>query len=143
MPSITKEQIIKINSKCNNDFKLDVERYVVWGEKTLEKFIALDNEGKKLLRVKLEYYPEYETIKQPNGVLYNQRTGQELPTLHLSVWNSTGTGMMTSHGLGMKMTVGEPQSRKVISILQKLTANYPNERVMEIYESRDQLTKEN
>ena len=42
MPSITRNQIIAANEKMGNGFALDVQYYVVWGEKRCVKHINLD-----------------------------------------------------------------------------------------------------
>jgi len=44
MATITKEQVQKINNSCSNDWKLDLEFYLLYGEKQLVKHIDLDNE---------------------------------------------------------------------------------------------------
>ena len=42
MPKITKQQIEKINNKCMNDWRLDVQYYLYHSEKELIKKIDLD-----------------------------------------------------------------------------------------------------
>ena len=44
MGKITQEQIKTINSKCMNDWRLDVQYYIFHNEKTLIKQIKLDDE---------------------------------------------------------------------------------------------------
>ena len=44
MGNMTHEQVKNINSKCMNDWRLDVEYYIFHNEKTLVKHIKLDDE---------------------------------------------------------------------------------------------------
>jgi len=44
MATIAKEQVLKINNSCSNDWKLDLEYYLYHGEKQLVKHIDLDSE---------------------------------------------------------------------------------------------------
>ena len=44
MARITKQEIEKINNKCSNEWRLDVEYYLFHNEKTLVKIIRLDEE---------------------------------------------------------------------------------------------------
>ena len=53
MPKITKQQIEKINNKCMNDWRLDVQYYLYHSEKELIKKIDLDEEN--YLEFKLRY----------------------------------------------------------------------------------------
>ena len=41
MPSVTREQVNKWNAKLQNGFRFDIQRYVVWGEKQIQKSIEL------------------------------------------------------------------------------------------------------
>lgn len=53
MASITKQEIEKINNKCRNDWRLDVEFYLFHSEKRLIKHIELDD--KHYLEFSLQY----------------------------------------------------------------------------------------
>ena len=53
MPKLTTKQIMRWNQKCANGFKLDNEKYSVWGEKCISKTISI-NERQKLV-VTLQY----------------------------------------------------------------------------------------
>lgn len=45
MPKITEKQISNINKQCRNNWELDVQYFLFYGEKTLVKQIALDNQN--------------------------------------------------------------------------------------------------
>lgn len=45
MAKISKEQIASINRQCANGWKLDVQYYLFYGEKTLIKQVNLDDEN--------------------------------------------------------------------------------------------------
>lgn len=53
MAKITKQEIEKINNKCRNDWRLDVEYYLFHNEKRLIKHIKLDD--KHYLEFALQY----------------------------------------------------------------------------------------
>ena len=45
MPKITEKQISNINKQCRNNWELDVQYFLFYGEKTLVKQISLDNQN--------------------------------------------------------------------------------------------------
>lgn len=53
MPKITREQIQKINEKCENDWGLDIQYFIFHNEKELIKKIDLDDES--YLQFKIGY----------------------------------------------------------------------------------------
>ena len=122
MAKITIEQVKKINSKCDNNFRLDVQYFLIHSEKTLYKDIDINNNLK--IEVKINYFPEYE-----NSLGYNRETGKLIPTLNFrkwvreyegSLWSSTDWGKR-------KIISDERPTRKNISLLQKLTKEVTDE----------------
>ena len=55
MARITREQVIKTNEKCMNEWRLDVEYYLFHSEKTLIKQIKLDDEHYLEFRLNYNY----------------------------------------------------------------------------------------
>ena len=122
MPSITREQFNRWNAKAVNGFAFDLQTYCVWGEKSLCRYIHLDDDHKVELHV--EYRDEYETRTSPYGCKYQMPTGRHIPELHVSAWtrSASGSGMFVSHGLGRWFKIGEPQTSKKYDVLCKLAA---------------------
>lgn len=83
MPSITKEQFDKWNSKATNGFKFDVKEYVCWGDKALVRHESLV--GGKIAEFKIRYYEEFKSKTNEWGCTYNVTTGGHIPTLEVNV----------------------------------------------------------
>lgn len=81
MATLTREQYKKWNSQAQNGFKLDIEYYVSYGEKTLVKYIK-QADG-TIIQFKLWYIPEYETVTNEYGCRWNVRTGKQIPMLEI------------------------------------------------------------
>lgn len=91
MPSITREQAIKLNSQAPQGWKFDIQYYVIHGEKTLIHNVPLNN-GKHL-QARIYYREVYVNRYQP--------TGTNKIVCHTSVWSPTGTdGVFSSNGMG-------------------------------------------
>lgn len=118
MPSITREQAARWNAKARNGFTFDVQKYVVWGEKTLHQIIDLGDGDR--MEIRLLYQEEYERKTNEHGCSWNVRTGRYLPTVHLTRWHPSGAAW-TSQGLGDWITAGEPQTSKKFDVLCKLS----------------------
>lgn len=112
---LTKEQVQKWNAKMSNGFEFDVKSYFYTGEKEAHKYIELNSD--QLLEVKLMYYP--------NGIM-------QQPTLHLSVWQKEGSGMMKSYGLGKWIKIGTVQNQKKFSVLQTLTGEIDDNEMIKL-----------
>ena len=122
MAKITVEQVKKINSKCDNGFKLDIQYFLNTNEKILYKDVNI-NENLKI-EVNIKYYPEYE-----NSLGYNRPTGNLIPSLSFRKWISEHNGSMwssTDWGKS-KIISDERPTRKNISLLQKLTKEVTDE----------------
>lgn len=114
MARITREQIQKINNKCSNDWRLDVEYYLFHNEKTLIKHITLDD----------EHYLEFRLdFNWKNQV-----------TLHISKYHhKVDDYFATSEGLGKSRLLNETQAtRKSINNLIDITKNLNGEECMKI-----------
>lgn len=103
MAKISKEQIQKINAKCMNDWRLDVEYYLFHNEKTLIKHIKLDS----------EHYFEF-------ALRYNYKNQI---SLHISkYYHKEGDYFASSNGLGKsKILNAIPVTRKNLNNLIELT----------------------
>ena len=114
MPSIKKEQILKINNACSNDWELDTFYYLSYGEKTLIKRIELNEES--YLHFKLEY---------------NSSNQIEIRIDKYNIDKATGFGV--SQGQGKHKILVETQSkRKNINSLIELKHELDNNKLMEI-----------
>ena len=114
MPSIKKEQILKINNACSNDWELDTFYYLSYGEKTLIKRIELNEES--YLHFKLEY---------------NSSNQIEIRIDKYNIDKATGFGV--SQGQGKHKILVETQSkRKNINSLIELTHELDHNKLMEI-----------
>ena len=122
MASYTHEQIDRWNAKLKNGFKLDFQYLLNHNEKAATKYLDLPNG--KLLQARLIW----------NDVRDGHRyTGLVRPQLHLSVWSSTGTGMMHSFGLGAFVEITEQTyTRRNWNEIVKLTADFTDDKIMEI-----------
>lgn len=106
---VTAEQIKKWNAACSNGWAFDSQNNS--NEKRLVKYVSLDNESE--LRAIL-FYDEKED-------------GTFTPNLHLSKWY-----FYCSSGLGKFIDVEKPQTKRRFSVLQKLTANYPENVLLDL-----------
>lgn len=103
MASITKEAIQKTNTKCSNDWRLDVEYYLFHNEKRLIKHIELDD----------EHYLEF-------ALQYNYKNQI---SLHISKFeHKQGDYFAHSQGLGKTRILDEIQAtRKNLNNLIEFT----------------------
>lgn len=117
VPSIKKEQILKINNACSNDWKLDTFYYLSHGEKTLIKRININEDS--YLHFRLEYNSSNQ-IK-----------------IRIDKYNiDKATGLGVSHGQGKhKILVENQAKRKNINSLIELTHELDNNKLMEIKQS--------
>lgn len=114
MGKITQEQIKTINSKCMNDWRLDVQYYIFHNEKTLIKQIKLDD----------EHYLEFR-------LNYNYKNQI---SLHISkFYHKEGDYFASSNGLGKRKILDETQAtRKNLNNLIELTKSLTDEELMTI-----------
>ena len=114
MGKITREQIQKINEKCKNNWRLDVQYYLFHSEKTLIKHIQLDE----------EHYLEF-------ALRYNYKNQI---TLHISkFFHKQGDYFASSNGLGKSKIIDNSQAtRKNVNNLIELTKQFTDEELMRI-----------
>lgn len=131
MPRITKEQFLKWEAMCANGFTLDLQKYVVWGEKEPTKQIKLDD--KNILMATVGYYDE-----RVEGGRWGE-TVRKIK-LHLALWHPTGDGMMTSYGLGATITLDDtPQPKKEYKKLCGWTEKLDDDTIMHYAEKNGVL----
>lgn len=116
MPKISVEQVKKINAKCSNGWRLDLEYYSTHGEKQLIKCIELDEES--YLRFIICYN------SQNQMVLYISK-----------FYHKKGDYFAHSEGLGKRaMLNATPTKKKEINKLIPLTHLLTDKDLMEINE---------
>ena len=128
---MTKEQIIKINEKCKNGFKFDVESFIYHGERGLKKRVFLDPAKESYIEVCLYYNTSYYCFEKQVKVM-------------LSISNKftkdKATGLYCSSGLGEYIEVEEIGDCKRLTI-EKLIKLTDSKVVVEAIDKV--LTKEN
>lgn len=114
MGKITQEQIKKINSKCMNDWGLDVQYYIFHNEKNLIKQLKLDD----------EHYLEFT-------LHYNYKNQI---SLHINkFYHKQGDYFSSSSGLGKSKVLNETRAkRKNVNDLIEFTKSLTDEKLMEI-----------
>lgn len=114
MVKITREQILKINNQCKNDWRLDTEYFIFHNEKTLVKHIKLDDENY------LEFTLRYNYKNQIS--------------LHISkFYHKEGDYFASSNGLGKSKILNETQfKRKNVNDLIEFTNTLTDDELMEI-----------
>ena len=113
MSKISKGQIQKINAKCENNWKLDIQYLVFHNEKQLYKIIELDQ----------EHYLQFELSYDWNNQII----------LRISkYYHREGDSFASSNGLGKKKILTESQNRKNINNLIEYTYKFTDEELMKI-----------
>lgn len=113
MGTIRKEEIQKVNSKCQNNWRLDVEYFLFHSEKKLYKRIDLDDEN----------FLQFD-------LMYNYRNEK---TLHISkYYHKKDDYFASSSGLGKFVKLSDSQARKSINELIKMTEEFTDERLLQI-----------
>lgn len=115
---ITREQYNKWNAAAKNDFEFDLDRFVVWNEKELVKWIPDDDAGDLQTQYRLIYTAEFQR-KQNQFCSWNEATGRHIPTLHISKWRRSASGCFVSNGIGKFIHIGLPVEKKNYSLLCK------------------------
>lgn len=123
MSKFSKEQIQKINAKCKNKWKLDIQYLVFHNEKQLYKIIELDQ----------EHYLQFELSYDWN----NQIILRISKYYHREV-----DSFASSNGLGKKKILTESQNRKNINNLIEYTYKFTDEELMKI-NSETEVIKSN
>ena len=114
MGKITQEQIKKINSKCMNDWGLDVQYYIFHNEKNLIKQLKLDD----------EHYLEFT-------LHYNYKN--QISLRISKFYHKVGDYFASSSGLGKSKVLNETRAkRKNVNDLIEFTKSLTDEKLMEI-----------
>lgn len=120
MAKITREQYNKWNAQAQNGFRLDLQYYVGWGEKTLIKSIK-QTDG-TIIQFKLWYIPEYETKVNEWGCKWNVKTGKQIPMMRIERLVPGHTeGVYSVHTAKDDMPMGEPEKTMKYSTLCKIS----------------------
>ncbi len=117
MGKITKQEILKINNKCFNNWSLDVEYFIYYNEKTLIKQIQIDEENY------LEFALRYN---------YNKKI-----SLHISkFYHKKNENYASTSGLGKSKVLDEtPAKTKNVNKLIELTKILNDEELLKINEN--------
>ena len=117
MGKITKQEILKINNKCFNNWSLDVEYFIYYNEKTLIKQIQIDEENY------LEFALRYN---------YNKKI-----SLHISkFYHKKNENYASTSGLGKSKVLDEtPEKTKNVNKLIELTKILNDEELLKINEN--------
>lgn len=117
MGKITQEQIKTINSKCMNDWRLDVQYYIFHNEKTLIKQIKLDD----------EHYLEFTLRYNCNKKI----------SLHISkFYHKKNENYASTSGLGKSKILDEtPAKTRNVNKLIELTKILNDEELLKINEN--------
>jgi len=119
MAKLTREQLVKWSKNLTNGFQFDVQRYAVWGEKQLKKWIP---------------YGAPEAGKHICATLYyqEQRGGGQKPILHLADYTiEPETKMGHSYGLGVFLDASEEiMEKRNYNKLVKLCEFFPDEVIL-------------
>lgn len=119
MGKITQEQIKKINSKCMNDWGLDVQYYIFHNEKNLIKQLKLDD----------EHYLEFT-------LHYNYKN--QISLRISKFYHKAGDNFASSNGLGKQKILEEtPAPRKSINKLIEFTKTLNDDELMKINSETD------
>ena len=117
MGKITKQEILKINNKCFNNWSLDVEYFIYYNEKTLIKQIQIDEENY------LEFALRYN---------YNKKI-----SLHISkFYHKKNENYSSTSGLGKSKILDEtPAKTRNVNKLIELTKILNDEELLKINEN--------
>ena len=120
MAKITREAVKKMNDAMSNGWKVDLRHLLNWNEKQAELRIY-NPEQTMYIRATMFFRDKTENYR---------RVGKE-PVLNVSKWFTDGQ-MSKSYGLGKMFHIGEVQNRAMFSKIQKLTADYTPEKILEM-----------
>ena len=114
MSKLTKEQILKINRMCSNNWRFDIQYFMYHSEKTLIKQIDLDEQN--YLEFTLRYNSQNQIV------------------LHISkFYKEKGKNYASTSGLGKNRIIEETKvKRKNVNDLIRLTKNLTDEELIEI-----------
>lgn len=123
MAKIDMQKIRRINDSCANGFQVDLSYMAAWGEVEIRKDIAIDPEENTLISAKLMF----------NDTFKNYRKIGVEPVLRLDklVRTSNGSGFYRVLFV-YSANIGDMITRRNNKLLCNLTANYPDEKILEL-----------
>lgn len=116
---LKKEQIVKLNNSCRNDWQLDVQYCLMHGEKTFIKRIDLDEQN--FLEFRLRYNSHNQT------------------EIHISKYfHKPEEAFATTSGLGKTAILDDTAvKRKNVNKLAEYTKELTDEKLLEINENTE------
>ena len=126
MASITREKVQKINEGAKNNFKLDIQYYLIWKEYKLEKLRLIEGTENKYNNFRLGYREHRETKTNEWGCSYPVYTGTYDIVLNYNTSYSEN-GMLITNGLGKDVVIETGLTRKTVKDLQKATEKLTDE----------------
>lgn len=125
MAKLTMDQVKKFNAKCENGFILDVEKAVIWNDKTCVKDVKIDDESGVVFRFIIEFIEKSERW-QKVGVIPVLVVDKLIPTNK----DDKDSKYVMYRAIEMKReNLGEMVQRKSVKILQDLTKSFTDEKV--------------
>lgn len=129
MPSITREQFNKWNSKATNGFSFDIKEYVGWGNKALIREEKLP--GGKICEFKISYWDEYTTKTNDWGCSWNVATGKKIPCLSVNILHPGSVeGIYRVQHYISNEPIGEVQDKNNYNVLCKLASTVDVEKYL-------------
>ena len=129
MPSITREQFNKWNSKATNGFQFDVKEYVCWGNKGLIRHENL-SDG-KIGEFRIGYRNEYVTKTNEWGCSWNVETGNKIPCLDVNILHPGSVeGIYRVEFFKSNIPIGDVQSKSNYNVLCKLASTVDVEKYL-------------
>lgn len=126
MASITREKVQKINEGAKNNFKLDIQYYLIWKEYKLEKLQLIEGTENKYNNFRLGYREHRETKINEYGCSYPVYTGTYDIVLNYNT-SLYENKMLITNGLGKDVVIETGLTRKSIKDLQKATEKLTDE----------------
>lgn len=118
MPSITREQINNLNSKCSNGWELDVIYCEGFGQKTFVKQIECDKEN--FLQFKISYNSNNQILLRISEFYHKENSS-----------------VATSEGQSSSIVLDETQvTRRTVNTLIEYTKFLNNKKLLEIYQKQ-------
>lgn len=130
MAKITKEKYLKINGGCKNDFQLDLQYYLVWGEYKLYKLIETEKEN-NFNNFRLGFREHKETKTNEYGCSYPIYTGTYDIVLNYNT-SLKDDKMLITNGLGKDYILKTGLTRKTIKELQNITKELTTDKLFEL-----------
>ena len=126
MASITREKVQKINEGAKNNFKLDIQYYLIWKEYKLEKLQLIEGTENKYNNFRLGYREHKEIKTNEWGCSYPVYTGTYDIVLNYNT-SLHENGMLITDGLGKNVIIETGLTRKSVKDLQKATEKLTDE----------------